>query len=174
MIRGIIGYKGALRTGMMASIFAILAALALFNAGFCGCSKEAAKQVEELSEDSQAVSPVPGDTGSISASQQALDQAKGASLPVLLNFHSTQCTPCIEIEKVIKEVEPEYAGRVAFIIVDVYDASEQDLCAQYGIETIPTTVFLDTTGQITEGYTGVIDAASMRQMLDRLVSGPPE
>ena len=117
---------------------------------------------------------MPGSTGNISASQQALEQAKSAALPVLLNFHSTQCIPCIEIEKVIKEVEPEYTGRVTFIIVDVYDDSEYDLCSQYGIQTIPTTVFLDAQGQITEGYVGVIDAASMRQMLDRLVSEPPE
>ena len=174
MIRDVIRRKGVLRTGMTASVFALLAALALFAGGFCGCANEATKQLEEPSEDSQAVNPVPGSTSEISASQQALEQAKSASLPVLLNFHSTKCAPCIEIERVIKEVEPKYAGRVTFIIVDVYDESEYYLCTQYKIETIPTTVFLDTKGQIKEGYIGVIDSASMRQILDRLVSEPPE
>ena len=174
MIRDVIRRKGVLRTGIIAFAFVMLASLALFAGGFCGCSNEAAKQAEQPSRDSQAVNPMPGSASGISASQQALEQAKSASLPVLLNFHSTRCAPCIEIERVIKEVEPEYAGRVTFIIVDVYDESEYDLCMQYNIETIPTTVFLDAQGQITEGYVGVIDAASMRQMLDRLVSEPPE
>lgn len=167
------GRKRVLRIGVMASVFIILASLAFFGSGFYGCSNEAAKQAEQPSEDVQEVDPVPGSTGDVSASRQALEQAKGASLPVLLNFHSTQCAPCIEIEKVIKEAEPEYAGRVAFVIVDVYDQSESDLCNQYGIQTIPTTVFLDAQGQTVEGYVGVIDAASMRQILDRLVGEPP-
>ena len=167
------GRKRVLRIGVMASAFVILASLAFFGGGFCGCSNEAAKQAEQPSEDAQEVNPAPGSTGDVSASQQALEQARGASLPVLLNFHSTQCVPCIEIEKIIKEVEPEYAGRVAFIIVDVYDQSESDLCNQYGIQTIPTTFFLDAQGQPMEEYTGVIDAASMRQILDSLISGQP-
>lgn len=175
MTGDVTGRKGVLRIGVMASAFVILASLALFGGGFCGCSNEAATQtqVEQTPEEVQEVDPVPGSTGVASASRQALEQAKSAALPVLLNFHSTQCIPCIEIEKVIREVEPEYAGRVTFIIVDVYDQSESDLCNQYGIQTIPTTFFLDAQGQITEGYTGVIDAASMRQMLDRLVGEPP-
>ena len=105
------------------------------------------------------------------AAEKALAEAKAASMPVLLNFHSTKCKPCIEIEKVIKEVEPEYAGRAAFIIVDVYDPSEQRLCNQYDIQTIPTTAFLDADGKFVESYTGVIDANSMRGVLDSLISG---
>jgi len=166
--------KRVLRIVIVASAFVVLAGLAFVGGGLCGCSDETAKPVEQPSEDVQEVNPAPPrSAGEMSASQQALEQAKNAALPVLLNFHSTQCIPCIEIEKVIKEVEPEYAGRVAFVIVDVYDPSEYDLCMQYDIQTIPTTVFLDAQGQFKEGYIGVIDAASMRRILDRLVSGTP-
>jgi|DewCreStandDraft_5_1066085.scaffolds.fasta_scaffold01105_16 thioredoxin-like negative regulator of GroEL len=158
---------------MVVCLYVLLAALAIFGGDICGCSNEPAKQMEQPSEAVQEVNPVPGNTGKMSASQQALEQAKNDSLPVLLNFHSTQCIPCIEIEKIIKAVEPSYAGRVRFIIVDVYDPSEYELCVQYSIQTIPTTVFLDAKGQIKEGYVGVIEEASMRQILDRLVSGTP-
>ncbi len=139
----------------MASVFIILASLAFFGGGFCGCSNEAAKAGRAAFRGRAGGRPgARSSTGDVSASRQALEQAKGASLPVLLNFHSTQCAPCIEIEKVIKEVEPEYAGRVAFIIVDVYDQSESDLCNQYGIQTIPTTFFLDAQGQTHGGIRG--------------------
>ncbi len=166
-------HKRMVRIGIVASAFIVLASLAFFGDGFCGCSNEAAKQVEQPSEEAQQPESLPENPGALSPAEQALEQARSASLPVLLNFHSTQCIPCIEIEKVIKEVEPEYAGRVAFIIVDVYDQSEYGLCMDYGIQTIPTTYFLDAQGQPVGGYVGVIDAASMRQILDRLVSGQP-
>jgi thioredoxin-like negative regulator of GroEL len=174
MFRDIMRRKGILWTGAVVCLYVLLAATSLFLSDFCGCSSGPAKQVEQPSEDIQEVNPAPGNSGNVSASQQALEQAKSASLPVLLNFHSTNCYPCIEIEKVIRQVEPEYAGRVKFIIVDVYDRSEYDLCMQYNIQTIPTTVFLDAKGQIKEGYIGVMDADSMRQILDRLVGEPPQ
>jgi thioredoxin-like negative regulator of GroEL len=155
------------------SILALVlaATLALFAGGFCGCSNKQADKTEQPASEDQTVTPNPTSTTAASAAEKALAEAKAASTPVLLNFHSTKCVPCIEIEKVIKEVEPEYAGRVACIIVDVYDASEQNLCSQYGIQTIPTTVFLDANGQAVKGYTGVIDADSMRGILNGLISG---
>lgn len=172
----IMGRKSVFRIGIVASALAISASLAFFAGGFCGCSNEAAIQAkaEQPSEDVQEISPKPGDTNVMSPSETALEQARNAGLPVLLNFHSNQCIPCIEIEKVIEEVEPEYAGRVAFVIVDVYDEREYDLCMEYGVQTIPTTVFLDAQGEVVEGYVGVIDAAFMREILDRLVSGTSE
>jgi thiol:disulfide interchange protein DsbD len=163
----------ALWTGTAAFVL-ILAILAISALGSGGCANKQAETADQPSSGNQAVTPESSGTSTtVSASEKALAEAKAASLPVLLNFHSTKCAPCIEIEKVIKEVEPEYAGRVACIIVDVYDASEQNLCNQYGIEVIPTTFFLDANGQIKEGYTGVIDAASMRGILDGLISGQP-
>ena len=117
--------------------------------------------LEELSEGSQA--------NGLSPSETALQKAQHEGKPVLLNFHSTQCSPCIEIEKIIYEVMPDYEDKVAFVIVNVYDQGEQSLCDDYNIQTIPTTIFLNTGAEITEEYTGVIDEASMRQMLDRLI-----
>ncbi len=158
---------------MAASALVLSAALTLIAVGFCGCNKKATENTVQTPPESQATTSEPAGTVKVSASEKALADAKAVSLPVLLNFHSTKCTPCIEIEKVIKEVEPEYAGQVAFVIVDVYDATEQNLCNQYGIQTIPTTVFLDASGQPVDVYSGVIDADSMRGILDGLISGKP-
>jgi thioredoxin-like negative regulator of GroEL len=173
VIGDMIKRKGALWTGTAVSVLMLAAFLALFVGGFSGCADKVSEKAEQTLSESQAVTPDPSSTTTDSASEKALAEAKAASLPVLLNFHSTKCIPCIEIEKVIKEVEPEYTGRVAFIIVDVYDANEQNLCNQYRIEVIPTTFFLDANGQVIEGYEGVIDAVSMRDILDGLVSEQP-
>ncbi len=173
-MRGMLKRRGMFWTLMVAVTLACGAWLALFSGGLCGCTDKPAEKVEQPSSGNQPVTPKPSSgTAAPSASQKALAEAKAASMPVLLNFHSTMCIPCIEIEKVIKEIEPEYAGRVAFIIVDVYDPSEMNLCNQYQIRSIPTTVFIDASGQIKEGYVGVIDADSMRGILDRLIAGTP-
>jgi thioredoxin-like negative regulator of GroEL len=134
-----------------------------------GCGCEAPKQDPGQDTVTLDESQQTSDTAGISPSEAALEKARQEGRPVLLNFHSTQCYPCIEIEKIINQVKPDYEDRVEFIVVDVYDPSEQDLCYDYNIQTIPTTVFLDAAGQVTEGYVGVIDEASMRQMLDRLI-----
>jgi thioredoxin-like negative regulator of GroEL len=139
----------------------------------CGCAVERkqveAEQVETA--EAQAEQPPADETAGMSVSEAALHKAKQAGKPVLLNFHSTSCYPCIEIEKQIKAVEPEYAGKVEFIIVDVYDRSEMNLCYEYQIEVIPTTFFIDGKGQVKEGRQGVIQAASLREILDKLIAG---
>ncbi len=146
---------------------ALLVPLALTSA--CGCSSKNETVNVPANQPPQDSAPTGnGATGS-SLSEAALASALQEGKPVLLNFHSTQCAPCIEIEKVIKGIEPEFAGRVKFIVVDVYDPDELNLCDEYGIQTIPTTVFLDAQGKIVEGYTGVIDAPSMREILNRLI-----
>lgn len=41
------------------------------------------------------------------------------------------------MEKVIEEVRPEYEGRVAFVVVDVYDPEETPLCDYFQVRVIP-------------------------------------
>ena len=76
----------------------------------------------------------------------------------------------MEMEKVINEVEPEYAGRVAFV-VDVYDPAEMPLCEYFQVRAIPTSFFIRPDGKVTEAYEGLIKAPMLREMLDRLLSG---
>ncbi len=156
--------------GVIALVIVTASAAAFFLQ--CGCHEE--QDAVEETPQSEAVTieeqayHYEQPTGP-SASEIALENAILEGKPVFMNFHSDSCIPCIEMDKVMKEVEPEYEGRVQFIVVDVYDPAEMQLCNDFQIRTIPTSVFFNSQGEITEGYEGYIDAASLREILDRLV-----
>lgn len=144
----------------------------------CGCgtgdkSKESSSSGNSTSVPAQQDTPprqsttgqdVPG------KSEQALQKAAVEKKPVLLCFHSLKCAPCIQIEQNLNQVMPEYKDRVEFVIVDVYDPAEYNLCMQYGIQTIPTTVFIRSDGQVKNALVGVMSPEQLREQLNALLS----
>ena len=104
------------------------------------------------------------------ASQTAslIEEAKQKGQPAWLLFHSTTCQSCIEMEAVYNAVKPEFEGKVAFININVNDPAEQELCNQYQIQYIPTTYFLNSKGEKTFNYVGVIQQDEMRAKLKAL------
>lgn len=61
-------------------------------------------------------------------------------------FHSNNCQSCIDMMAIVDEVYPEFQDSVALIDVNVYDETNQNLLRRGGINTIPTQLFLDSTG----------------------------
>jgi len=117
----------------------------------------------------QTQSTAPSTSTGTSKSEAAIAQAKAEGKPVLLKFGSGTCIPCKEIEKNINTVKPEYEGKVAFIIVDVYDQQDNNLTAKYGIQTIPTTFFLGKDGGIANNKVGVLTPEQLKKQLDALL-----
>ena len=145
----------------------------------CGSPKTVATQPQDASSTcpttvpqasaTQPPSTTPSTQGGASASEAALAQAKAEGKPALIKFGSSTCIPCKQIEENISLVKPEYEGRVAFIIVDVYDQSENNLTAQYGIQTIPSTFFLGKDGAIVNSQIGVLTPDQLKQQLNALL-----
>lgn len=104
-----------------------------------------------------------------SKSEQALEQAKADGKPVLLKFGSGTCAPCIEIDKNIEIIRPEYEGKAAIITVDLNDRSEYDFAMEYNIQTIPTTIFFRKDGTIANSFVGVLTPEQLRNDLDSII-----
>ncbi|MHB8895877.1 MAG: thioredoxin family protein [Candidatus Geothermincolia bacterium] len=117
----------------------------------------------------ESQSTTPSTSADASKSEAALALAKAEGKPVLIKFGSGTCIPCKQIEENINTVKPEYEGKVAFIIVDVYEQSENNLTTQYGIQTIPTTFFLGKDGSIVNNQIGVLTPDQLKQQLDALL-----
>ena len=87
------------------------------------------------------------------------------SVAKVLDFSATWCGPCLQLAPTIETLEKEYAGKVAFEKIDVDQNSE--LASKYGIEAIPTLVYLDALGQEIERTTGIVSETDIRRILDR-------
>lgn len=104
-----------------------------------------------------------------SKSKQAVEQAKAEGKPILLCFHSLKCAPCIEIENSINQVKPEYEGKVAFVVLDVYDQAEYDYVMENNIRIIPATFFIGKDGTIVNKYEGAMTPDQLRQQLNTML-----
>jgi thioredoxin-like negative regulator of GroEL len=168
----------AVRRAKIASLILVVGLIAVL-APVCGCSSTKKPTTKETNSTSPALtaqgtaprsqSTTPSNPDGQSNSEVALEEAKAEGKPVLLNFHSTRCIPCIQIEKNINKIKPEYERRVDFIVVDIYDQQENNLTTKYGIETIPTTFFVGKDGSVVNKYVGVLEPDQLKKELEALL-----
>ncbi|MEN6348970.1 MAG: thioredoxin family protein [Syntrophomonas sp.] len=126
--------------------------------------KEAAKSV-----DNQSVSP--GPTAGVSQSEQneQSDKIEPEALPVWLLFRSTTCIPCVEMQKTMDALQPEFDGKVDFVAIDVNDPANQELLVQYQIRYIPTTYLYDRNKKLYFQLMGEMSVEEMRGKLQALM-----
>ncbi|MCU0846515.1 MAG: thioredoxin family protein [Spirochaetes bacterium] len=60
---------------------------------------------------------------------------------------SVNCIPCKMMQPIMREIEREYAGQVTVVFHDVWTDAGRPQAKKYGIQAIPTQVFLDRDGK---------------------------
>jgi thioredoxin 1 len=60
---------------------------------------------------------------------------------------SVRCIPCQQMQPVMKSIEQKYGTQVKVVFHDVWTEEGAPYGKKYGIEAIPTQVFLDETGK---------------------------
>jgi thioredoxin-like negative regulator of GroEL len=104
---------------------------------------------------------------SIETLEEKIDRLHQEKQPIFVFFHSDNCHLCIDMMKVVDEVFPEYEGKVNLVDVNVYDEANRNLLTRAQIRAIPTQLFFDTQGEITN-TTGLMSADQLREILDNL------
>ena len=83
--------------------------------------------------------------------EKVFDYEKGSewkyegSLPAIVDFYADWCQPCKMIAPVLEELALEYAGKIVVYKVDT--ENEQELASVFGIQSIPTLLFIPKEGQ---------------------------
>jgi thioredoxin 1 len=67
------------------------------------------------------------------------------TLPAIIDFYADWCMPCKMVAPVLEELAQEYAGQIVVYKVDT--ESEQELASVFGIQSIPTILFVPKEGQ---------------------------
>lgn len=70
--------------------------------------------------------------------------AYNGSLPAIIDFYADWCGPCKALAPVLEELSAEYEGRLVIYKVDT-DA-EAELSGLFGIQSIPTLLFIPVEG----------------------------
>ncbi|MBN2536982.1 thioredoxin family protein [candidate division WOR-3 bacterium] len=84
---------------------------------------------------------------------------KPRALPRMWDYGSTNCLPCVEMEKILTPMMAEYQGKVDIHIVNVYQ--DRELAARARIQIIPTQVFYDPDGNELFRHVGIYERDSI-------------
>lgn len=85
------------------------------------------------------------------------------ALPAIVDFYADWCGPCKMVAPILEKIDAEYTGKIQIYKVDT--DKEQELMAAFGIQSIPSLLFiaLDSPPQMVSG-------AISRQAFDKIIS----
>lgn len=72
------------------------------------------------------------------------DWKYAGELPAIIDFYADWCGPCKMVAPVLEELSVEYEGKL--LIYKVNTDIEQELSAVFGIQSIPTMLFINAAG----------------------------
>ena len=91
-----------------------------------------------------AAPAAPAAESSARADAEPLAESSG-TIPRLVDLGAGKCIPCKMMAPILEELKKEYAGRLEVVFLDVWE--NPDAGRQYGINLIPTQIFLDASGK---------------------------
>jgi thioredoxin 1 len=65
--------------------------------------------------------------------------------PAIIDFYADWCAPCRMVAPILEELKEEYGDKLNIYKVDT--ESEQNLSAMFGIQSIPSLLFVPVEGQ---------------------------
>jgi thioredoxin 1 len=82
-----------------------------------------------------------------------------------IELGSVKCIPCQQMQPVMKAIETKYGKEVKVDFHDVWTEAGKPFGVKYGIEAIPTQIFLDETGKEYYRHVGYIPEEELVKIL---------
>jgi len=84
------------------------------------------------------------------------------TLPAIVDFYADWCGPCKMVSPVLDQLAKEYEGKMH--VYKVNTDEEQELSAVFGIQSIPTILFIPVEGQ-PQAAMGALPKASLEKAI---------
>jgi thioredoxin len=91
------------------------------------------------------------------------------SLPAIIDFYAEWCGPCKAVAPVLEELSNEYEGKLLIYKIDT--DKEQELSSLFGIQSIPTLLFIPLEGQPML-QKGAIPKTAFKQVIEERLLSP--
>ena len=77
--------------------------------------------------------------------EQNKDWKYEGSVPCLIDFYADWCGPCKMVAPILEELQKEYGNSIVIYKVDTEE--QRELAAMFGIQSIPSLLFVPQDGQ---------------------------
>lgn len=67
------------------------------------------------------------------------------TLPAIVDFYADWCGPCKMVAPILEQLAQQYSGKI--VVYKVNTENEQELASIFGIQSIPTLLFIPKSGQ---------------------------
>lgn len=123
---------------------------------------------------------------------EPFDFARANQGPVFIYFWASWCIPCQTEAPIIEALWPEYRDRgYVFVGVNIWEPPKDGrefakqyrltfpvvadeagaVYIEYGVQGLPTAFFVDPGGAVRSQFSGPLDAATLRELLDEIAPG---
>ena len=89
-----------------------------------------------------------------------------SELPVVVDFWAPWCGPCKMVAPILDKLAVEYAGKV--LIAKVNTDNDQKYMMQYGVQGIPTMVFIHD-GKLIHRQVGALPEPMLKDLFEQFV-----
>jgi thioredoxin 1 len=112
---------------------------------FTGCFKSEKKNNQS---ETKSETAVPAKNAVLTKVQTDTVRSGNTAFKVtFIELGSVRCIPCQHMQIVMKSIEEKYGDQVDVVFYDVWTPEGRPYGQQYGIQAIPTQVFLDENGK---------------------------
>lgn len=91
----------------------------------------------------------------------------------IIKFSSPMCYECQELDKIFKEVYPNYANKISLKKVDITQKNNEtkNLIKQYDVKLVPTCIFKDKNGNMIRRTEGAIQPKILENYMKEQLDG---